>query len=106
MIVCGVPEAPRPPQRPRPEPAAQQDWAWHAMGVWTTEPWSRFPSSQRPASSLMAIADDDHRDAALVCLGDRQPMDLTWACRREIRSANLRLWRCGLPWRYGPWHQA
>jgi hypothetical protein len=54
----------------------------------------------------MAIAADDHRDDALVSLGNRQPMDLTWACRREIRSANLRLWRCGLPWRYGPWHQA
>ncbi len=54
----------------------------------------------------MAIAADDHRDDALVSLGNRQPMDLTWACRREIRSANLPLWRCGLPWRYGPWRQA
>jgi hypothetical protein len=53
----------------------------------------------------MAIAADDHREYALVGFGNRQPLYLTWACRREIRSANLRLWRCGLPWRYVPWRQ-
>lgn len=35
-------------------------------------------------------------------LGSRQPLYLTCANRQEIRAANLRLWRWGLPVRYVP----
>lgn len=50
----------------------------------------------------MATSPDAHRAYALVPLGSRQALYLTCANRQEIRAANLRLWRWGLPVRYVP----
>jgi hypothetical protein len=47
-------------------------------------------------------AADHHRPYHLVSLRDHQALYATCACRREIREANLRLWRSGIPLRYVP----
>ena len=50
----------------------------------------------------MAPAADDHSPYELVSLRDHQALYATCACRSEIREANLRLWRSGIPLRYVP----
>jgi hypothetical protein len=50
----------------------------------------------------MASAVDLYQAYALIQLGSRLPLYITCASRREIRVANLRLWRGGLPLRYVP----
>jgi hypothetical protein len=52
----------------------------------------------------MAPAADRYQAYALIQLGTRLPLYTTCASRREIRVANLRLWRGGLSLRYVPRH--
>jgi hypothetical protein len=54
----------------------------------------------------MAPAADRYQAYALIQLGSRQPLYTTCASRREIRVANLRLWRGGVPLRYVPRHSS
>jgi hypothetical protein len=55
-----------------------------------------------PVVGAMASVADHYQAYALIQLGSRLPLYITCASRREIRVANLRLWRGGLPLRYVP----